>query len=85
MTSQPAGSIDAVTDYEDALRAAIDAAGGLHNLDTLAERWGVTRQRVQQLTAHADFPESVLVVGRTKLYSGRAADDWRERQLAGRG
>lgn len=62
----------------DDLRRLIDKAGGLHTEADLARRWGVSRQRIRELTEMDDFPQPVLVIGRSKLYAGYECDTWRE-------
>lgn len=39
--------------------SALQAAGGLVGRQELAQRWGVSRQRIAQLVAEQDFPQSV--------------------------
>ena len=62
----------------------------LVGLSNLAERWKVTRQRVQAMTKQHGFPEPVIQMkapsGKIthRLWSWKATSKWRERQMRGR-
>ena len=58
---------------------AIEDAGGLHTAADLAHRWGITRARAHELTQHSSFPEPLIYVGKSALYLGNEADEWRAR------
>lgn len=51
------------------------------SIGDLAERWKVSRQRVQALERHPDFPDPLAIVarGRMKIYMVEEADAFRHR------
>jgi len=55
-------------------RDAIDAAGGLHSIGDLAERWGITKQWARMLARRDGFPAPVLTSGGRELWLGDEAD-----------
>lgn len=55
----------------------IEEAGGLHTVADLAQRWGITRARAHELTRQASFPEPLLYMGKSAVYLGGEADEWR--------
>lgn len=62
----------------DEIRSLIDAAGGLMTKADLAHRWGVSRQRVDELTAMPDFPPPIVTQGRAAWYAWHEVNAWRE-------
>lgn len=65
-----------------ALRAAIEASGGLVAQADIGRRWGVGRTRANELCALPDFPEPVAIIGRSPVYAGGEVDAWRARRGA---
>jgi predicted DNA-binding transcriptional regulator AlpA len=65
-----------------ALRAAIEASGGLVAQADIARRWGIGRARANELCSLPDFPEPVAVIGRSAVYAGHEVDAWRIRRGA---
>lgn len=59
------------------LRARIARAGGLVNAADLSRVWGVSRARVSELVAMADFPEPVDHVGERPVWLLEQCDQWR--------
>jgi hypothetical protein len=70
---------DALLDHPafDAARAALAATDGLAGQVDLAERWGLSRQRVTQLVREPGFPEPVAVVAGHPVWLAAQADRWR--------
>lgn len=62
----------------DELRDLIARAGGLVHKAELAKRWGVSRQRINELVAMPDFPQPVNPESRYKLYGWYECDAWRQ-------
>ncbi len=58
-------------------RYHIDLCGGLGTTSDLARRWGISRERVRQLSILEGFPEEVVRAGRNTLYFLGECDDWR--------
>lgn len=42
----------------------------------IAQRLGVSRQRVQQLVKRPDFPAAAQVLATGKVWRGEAVEDW---------
>jgi hypothetical protein len=51
---------------------------GLASQADLARRWGITRQRVNQLTREPGFPAPGGEVNGQPVWFGAAADQWRD-------
>jgi hypothetical protein len=59
------------------VRRGLARHGGLCTAADLATRWGVTRQRVAQLSELEGFPEPIRTAGGTRLWLTSEADHWR--------
>jgi hypothetical protein len=59
------------------LLSAIDAVSGLHTVADLARRWGISKARADELAQHGDFPDPVIRVGKSDIYTGIQADEFR--------
>lgn len=57
--------------------SAMEKMGGLVGRQDLAERWGVSRQRVAQLVAASDFPVPVARVNGGEVWFGEDCERWR--------
>lgn len=65
------------------LRASIDANGGLLGAAAVADRLGVSRERVRQLAQHESFPQPIRVRingGEQPLWIGDEIDLWARRR-----
>lgn len=59
------------------LRAAIDDAGGLVTVTTIARRLGVSKARAHEMTRADGFPPPVWTEGRSQFWTGTSVDSWR--------
>jgi hypothetical protein len=59
------------------LRQAIEACGGLFTRSGLADRWGVSKAYVSEVTAREDFPKHFEIDAGKPVWAGQDADDWR--------
>lgn len=57
--------------------SAMERMGGLVGRQDLAERWGVSRQRVAQLVAASDFPAPVAIVNGGEVWFADDCERWR--------
>lgn len=69
----------------DPIVTALQARGGLVGRTELAALWGVSRQRVAQLTSDPTFPDPVGIVNGQPAWMVDTCDAWRQaRPRAGR-
>lgn len=59
-------------------REAIELAGGLVGRPELREAWGVSKQRVEQITANPNFPDAVGASGRSLVWLKDEVEAWRK-------
>lgn len=59
------------------LLSAIDAVGGLHTVRDLAYRWGISKARADELAKHPQFPDPIIRVGKSDIFTGVQADEFR--------
>ena len=72
-----------MTDIARDLRAAIEANGGLHGAASVADKLGVSRERVRQLAQHESFPTPLTIRingGQQPLWLGDEIDLWARRR-----
>lgn len=67
------------------MSVAIEGVVELGGTGDLAERWGVTTQRVRQLAEDDTFPEQLGTVNGNPVYDVDECDAWRELHKRGRG
>lgn len=61
----------------ESIRRRIDAAGGLVNAADLARIWDLSRERLRQIVAEADFPEPIGHPGVRPVWLREQCEDWR--------
>lgn len=71
----------ALADDLAALRTALERVHGLAGTSDIARAWGISKQRVQVLSTHQDFPEPIVRLGGRPIWTRAEADAWRKRQL----
>lgn len=62
-------------------RLAIENAGGIIGRPELRELWGVSKQRIEQLTDMPGFPEPVGSSGRSPVWLKDEVEAWRKNRV----
>jgi predicted DNA-binding transcriptional regulator AlpA len=58
------------------VREVVQGVGGLTSQADLGRRWGISRQRVHQLTREVDFPKPVATISGHGAWIAQEADAW---------
>jgi hypothetical protein len=63
------------------VRSAVGRTGGLHTIQDLAFRWGISRQRARVIVRLPGFPDPIVTPGGVELWPADEADRFRSAQL----